>query len=286
MKKGLYKTPLKSLLPPGMVATKKWLSAQGLSTHTLDNAVKTKTLLPLCPGVYSQYSRQLCWKGIIASLQRMHSIYDREQPSIHIGGLSALALTTTATAAKFAPHCWLNSPHPISINLYTEHKLPAWPVKLVHKLALPITITTHRVKLLWPSHIMSNRQFLMLDEWQHGLPPVYYSCPEKAILEALIEIPNSLHFEQADKLMRQIPPLLPKRLDELLLACHSIKVKRLFFWLCERQNYSWLSEIDVTRYNLGSGKRVIAQHGKLDKFYSITVPSHMCELHQNMPYSE
>jgi hypothetical protein len=49
-------------------------------------------------------------------------------------------------------------------------------------------------------------------------------------------------------------------------------VKRLFFWLAQRQSYSWFKKLDRSKYDLGSGKRVIAKGGKLDKDYLITVP--------------
>ncbi|MCF6194867.1 MAG: type IV toxin-antitoxin system AbiEi family antitoxin domain-containing protein, partial [Kangiellaceae bacterium] len=65
------------------------------------------------------------------------------------------------------------------------------------------------------------------------------------------------------------------RLNDLLLQCKSIKVKRLFLWLAERQNYAWFKKLDIENLNLGSGKRVIAKGGKLDKEYQITVPNHL-----------
>ena len=77
---------LQTLLPLGMVATKPWLQAQGLSLHFLDNAVRSQTLIPLTAGVYSRQEARISWKGIVASLQRM-----AVEP-VHVGGLSALAI--------------------------------------------------------------------------------------------------------------------------------------------------------------------------------------------------
>ena len=88
-----YKQSLKTLLPYGMLATKKWLAEQGLSAHALDNAVKTDTLLLLATGVYSQYSRAVTWEGVVASMQRMmEKSVDEQLPSIVVGGLSALSI--------------------------------------------------------------------------------------------------------------------------------------------------------------------------------------------------
>ena len=91
--KGAYKQSLKTLLPYGMLATKKWLAEQGLSAHSLDNAVKTDTLLLLATGVYSQYSRSVSWEGAVASMQRMERREGEQLPPVVVGGLSALSLS-------------------------------------------------------------------------------------------------------------------------------------------------------------------------------------------------
>ncbi len=44
------RTQLQNALPLDMVATKPWLEAQGLSLHFLDNAVRSRTLIPLTAG--------------------------------------------------------------------------------------------------------------------------------------------------------------------------------------------------------------------------------------------
>ena len=54
-----------------------------------------------------------------------------------------------------------------------------------------------------------------------------------------------------------------------------MKAKRLFLWFATRHNHSWLKSLDVSKVNLGSGKRVIVTGGLLDKQYQITVPREM-----------
>ena len=71
------------------------------------------------------------------------------------------------------------------------------------------------------------------------LPPVYFSCPEKAILELLMDLPDRVTFEHADELMQGLVNLSPRKLDTLLKACKSVKAKRLFFWMAKRQAYPW-----------------------------------------------
>ncbi len=251
------KQALRDLLPYGMLATKKWLVTQGIAAHALDNAVKSETLLPLASGVYTQYTRNIRWEGVVASLQRM------QEAPVHVGGLSALAL------AGLAQYLSLSSKH--FVRLYSPYKLPGW----LGRLSLSDTFEGHGTKTLWPEMLMLNDKYVKEHQWEEGLPPVLFSCPEKAILEVLAGLPGSVSFEHADELMQGLVNLSPRKLDALLDVCSNIKVKRLFFWLAQRQNYPWFKKLDRSKYDLGSGKRVIAKGGKLDNDYLITVPKDM-----------
>lgn len=261
--KETYKQSLKALLPYGMLATKKWLAAQGLSAHALDNAVKTETLLSLATGVYSQYSRTISWEGVVASMQRM-AVKDKGMlPPVLVGGLSALALSGLSQYLSLG-----STQH---VHLYAQDKLPTW----LARLSLSAKFEGHSTKLLWPEELLQDEKFVKQHDWEQKLPPVYFSCPEKAIFEVLLNVPDSVSFEHADELMQGMVNLSPRKLDALLKVCKNVKVKRLFFWLAKRQNYPWFKKLDENSYDLGSGKRVVAKGGKLDKDYLITVPSHM-----------
>ena len=265
--KGTYKQSLKALLPYGMLATKKWLAEQGLSAHAIDNAVKTETLLLLATGVYSQYSRSVSWEGVVASLQRMEKVECANNvnkvPPVVVGGLSALYLSGLSQYLSLG-----NKPH---IHLYVAGKLPTW----LARLSLPVEFEGHSANKLWPESLLMDKAFIKEHEWEVELPPVYFSCPEKAILELLMDLPDGVTFEHADELMQGLVNLSPRKLDTLLKVCKSVKAKRLFFWLAKRQAYPWFSKLNVKNYDLGSGKRVVAKGGKLDTDYLITVPSHM-----------
>ena len=66
--------------------------------------------------------------------------------------------------------------------------------------------------------------------------------------------------------------LSPRRLHRLLLACRSVKVKRLFLWFAERHQHGWLKKLDRNDVDLGRGKRMLVKGGKLDPKFHITVP--------------
>jgi len=265
--KGTYRQSLKALLPYGMLATKRWLADQGLSAHALDNAVKTETLLLLATGVYSQYSRSVSWEGVIASMQLMEKDGSENASPVVVGGLSALGLSGLSQYLSLG-----NTPH---IHLYVQGRLPTW----LARLSLPMKFEGHRTSKLWPESVLQNKAFIKEHEWEAELPPVYFSCPEKAILELLMDLPDRVTFEHADELMQGLVNLSPRKLDTLLKACKSVKAKRLFFWMAKRQAYPWFSKLNVKDYDLGSGKRVVAKGGKLDTDYLITVPSNMVPSH-------
>lgn len=258
-----YKQSLKALLPYGMLSTKTWLAEQGLSAHAIDNAVKTETLLRLATGVYSQYSRSVSWEGVVASLQRMEKHEGADVPSVVVGGLSALSLSGLSQ--------YLSLGGKPRIHLYVAGSLPAW----LARLSLPAEFEGHSTSRLWPESLLKDKAFVKEHEWEAELPPVYFSCPEKAIVELLTDLPDAVTFEHANELMQGLVNLSPRKLDMLLKACDSVKAKRLFFWLAKRQSYPWFSKLNVEDYDLGSGKRVVAKGGKLDTDYLITVPSTM-----------
>lgn len=248
---------LKNLLPIGMVATKPWLLAQGLNLHFIDNAVKSRTLLALTPGVYAREEKPLHWKGIVTSLQRMSS-----EP-VHVGGLSALDLEGLS-------HYQARGKTPL-IHLFSASPLPAW----LYKIEIDATVEWHGVQRLWSASVMNNSTFLREDHWRESLPTLVYSGPEKAVLELLANVPDNISFEHADQLMQGLATLSPRKLDALLKSSCSIKVKRLFFWLANRYRHAWLNYLNPDQYELGTGKREIAKGGRLDKAWQITVPREM-----------
>ena len=97
--------------------------------------------------------------------------------------------------------------------------------------------------------------------------------PERAILELLDELTDDESFHHVDKIFEGLSTLVPRRLDKLLKECSSIKVRRLFFFFASRHPHAWTKQFKALDYGLGSGNRVIARGGRLDKQFRITVPS-------------
>jgi len=254
-----YNQTLDALLPFGMIATKRWLSSKGLSLHRIDNALKSKKLAMLATGVYARPGVPVTWHGVVGSLPGM------SDQLVHVGGLSALELLGFGH--------YLSDTKTKTIHLYSLGKLPPW----LDKLKLAVTYEWHGTRTLWSPDFLELDKYAVEHSWREDLPSLKVSCPEKACLEMLMSVPKSISFEHADELMQGMTSLSPKKLTVLLHACRSVKVKRLFFWLAERQAYSWSKRLDYKEFDLGKGKRVIAIKGKLNNKFQITVPQSLHE---------
>ena len=104
------------------------------------------------------------------------------------------------------------------------------------------------------------------------------SSPERALLELLDELPEHESFDQVDKLVEGLANLSPQRLQKLLAACRSVKVKRLFLFFADRCHHAWAKRIRKENIDLGKGKRMLVKGGKLDPTYQITVPEELVGL--------
>jgi hypothetical protein len=72
--------------------------------------------------------------------------------------------------------------------------------------------------------------------------------------------------------MNGLPTLRPNVVQQLLVACRSIKVKRLFLWAAEAAQHDWVTRLAPGKIDLGTNKRQLYKGGRLDAKYRITVP--------------
>jgi hypothetical protein len=222
--------------------------------------VKSHQLITLFSGVYTRPETVLKWQGVVCSLQRMGS-------NLVVGGLTALELQ------GFAHYLSLSGPK--TIHLHGRDPLPAW----ANRLRLAETFRHHsEVRLFGPQELLPadrSKDFIVELPWADRSWTMQVSSPERAVFELLEDVPEKVSFEHADQLMQGLTSLSPRRLENLLRRTRNIKVKRLFFWLAERQGHAWLGKLHPEDFDLGSGKRVLAKGGKFDKKYRITVPEEM-----------
>ncbi len=262
------------LVPHGLLVTRQWLLSKGASRSNIDSWVRQGLLQSLVSGVMARAeTRKLTWQAVVVSLQHMLC-------GLGPGGITALE---EQGMAHYLP---MNSGGR-AIHLYGMVRPPAWLNRLSERHLPGVRFVWHGTKEFGGRFLQNNSydaqsgEHLMnqlawgTDEW-----PLTISSPERAVFELLADIPDQLSFEHADELLRGLPSLSPRKLTKLLELCESYKVRRLFLWFAERHQHPWLKHLDLTPYTmeggkLGSGKRVIAKEGRLDRKYLITVPEDM-----------
>jgi len=252
---------LNKLLPEGGLLTRSWLIEQGFSTHAVDNLVKSEQIATVAPGVYTKWDSKPTWEGLVYFLQQNAGL------NLTVGGLSALELQGLA---HYLPLGALRK-----IHLYGSRHPPAW----ISKVVPGAEFEWHNERKLLgrqatiePDQPDPLKQFTRIHTWKEETAGIILSSPERAILELLMDVPDEASFDHADQLMQGMTSLSPRSLQALLERCGNIKVRRLFFWLAERHQHAWLAKLQPETIDMGSGKRVLASNGKLDKKYNITIP--------------
>ena len=239
-------------LPEGLLAHSAWLRKKGYSRQLLGHYVAAGWLERAAHGVFRRPRGTLSWQQAVVSLQTL--LPDDPQA---VGGRTALELQGYA---HFLPRKIRE------IHLYGPRPLPTW----LGKLPLEERFVHHNSRRLFGSGPSPDGlTFLPLGLWDWRIA---LSTPERALLELLDELPRHESFQQVDTLMEGLPTLSPRRLQQLLVDCESIKVKRLFFFFADRHAHAWLKRLNKDRIDLGAGNRMLVAGGKLDRTYRITVP--------------
>lgn len=246
---------LQQELPEGLLADAGWLEAHGYSSALRSQYVRAGWLDSPARRVYRRSRTPLTWQQVVISLQTLLDL------PLAVGGRTAL---------EQQGYAHYLSAEMREVHLYGPKRPPTW----LGSLPLDVNFHWHNSLRLLPSDADGQPEPSPVMVSATGVTsPIRYSNKERAVLEMLDELPERESFHQVDALMEGLSDLSPRRLQTLLEACTSVKVKRLFLFFADRHRHAWRSRLDVSRIDLGSGKRVLVKGGKLDLNYHITVPS-------------
>ena len=236
--------------PKGTVAVDSWLEEQGVSVDLKWSYVRSKWLSPLGHGAAIWHQDKVTWHGGLYALQQQLHV------PIHLGGKSALEELGLGHFVRYQK---------IKIFLFASQKtqLPRWFTSFKWEADVQ-TICSNFL----PTE-------LGLTKKKFGEFEIQLSSPERAILEVLYLVPSKQSVEESSLLFEGLTTLRPSLLQELLVKCGSVKVKRLFLFLAERQQHSWFKRLDLSQINLGKGNRSLVKGGVLNRKYGITIPKEM-----------
>lgn len=255
--------PLLDALPPGFVVDTAWLKARSIDPKSIHDYAVRGWIERVIRGVYrrplpngAQVVDKLPWQMVLLSLQHLKGC------NVHLGGESALDL--------FGHVHYLRLAGTRRVHLYGD--TPSW----LKRLPTTEQIVSHRLGLFGSDPAGVDDTDPLEDEsgWTTNVWrwPIRASCPERAILEAIDELPGNASFEELDRVFEGLAGLRPERLMTLLAACRSIKVRRLFFVFADRHEHGWRKYLEAERVNFGSGPRALVPGGKFHPTYRVSLP--------------
>lgn len=268
---------LLNVVPPGFLVDGRFLRAHHFQSKSLGDYVSRGWLERIGWGVYrrplpidvkNSVQAQQCSEmsesslpivpGTVAvvSMQRIMG-YD-----FHVGGFSALHLL------GHLHHLPLGGCE--KLHLYGD--TPSW----LERVSLNVKPVLHTRALFAGDSTLgvvdADRDVVTdnpdLAVWHYSIKA---STPERAILEAIDQLPNHTTFDAVSEVFESLTMLRPKLLMDLLKACRSVKVKRLFLVFADHHQHAWRQYLDVSHIGLGSGSRALVKGGKLHPIYRIAV---------------
>jgi hypothetical protein len=236
-------------LPRGAVVTSSWLVSRGVS-HRLQHhhSHSSSALLEnIGVGAYIVKGNDKKIEGALYAMQSQLSL------DFHIGALSALGNIHNIR------HFITMTDEKLQIFTHKNLHAPAWFTKNFEK-----ECRIYRTQFLTTNIGIQNAKFRDFE--------LKVSSIERAILEAIfLSNDNNISLKEIAQMIETMTNLRPVLLQQLLECCSSIRVKRIFLCLADHQNHAWFKFIDISKIDLGAGKRVISPFGKLDKKYLIVI---------------
>ena len=95
---------------------------------------------------------------------------------------------------------------------------------------------------------------------------------ERAFMECLLLAPEYYNLTDLYYVMESLTTLRPVVVQELLENSKSVKVKRLFLYMAEKAAHPWFKHLDLSKIDLGNGKRMLVKNGVYNSKYQITLP--------------
>lgn len=246
-------------VPNGYLVDAKWLTQNGIAYETFRDYVNRGWLTRVAQGVFqrpdgsSLAEDHIDWKACLLSMQHIM------KRSLHVGGVSALA------QQGYSHYLPLGGIAPVWVY---GADIPTWLAKLPLNSKVIIrkpTLFADATFGLTDGSI--NNDVMTPNVWQ-----LVMSAPERAILEAIDELPENESFHNLDLIFEGLTTLRPRLLTELLTSCRKIKTKRLFFVFADKHNHAWNKQLNANDFDLGKGDRALVKGGKIHPCYRIMVP--------------
>ena len=237
---------LLSSQPPRTVMLSPWLVKHGYSSDLQKRYRKSGWLKSIGTGAMIRAGDHVSYEGAIYALQKQLGL------SVHSGGRNALSILGKSHYLNLSQKKVILFGES-SENLPTWFKTYDWGVKLEYHAS---------------SFLLTD---LGLVDVKAETFNIKVSGAARAMMECLYLVPKKQELFECYELMEGLSNLRPNQVQKLLEACSSVKVKRLFMYLAEKCNHSWVKYISKESIDFGSGKRSLVKNGVYIQKYQITV---------------
>jgi hypothetical protein len=114
-----------------------------------------------------------------------------------------------------------------------------------------------------------------MTDFQDGELTMKISNPARAIMECLALCPDKFPLSESFELMEGLGSLRPVKVQELLESCKSLKAKRLFLYFAEKATHGWFKQLDISKVDIGVGKRSLVESGVFVSKYKLVLPNEL-----------
>ncbi len=236
---------------PHTVITSVRLKELGITAQDAHKYGLRQWLESLGHGAFKRPVETVTWQGALCAIQTQLKL------DVHVAARTALEMTGKAHYLRFADQTvFLFSPPKVALPAW--FKTYDWSVDIRHT----------QTKFLPPDLGLTDLEAV------EGFK-LRASSPERAILETLHLTPQAVDLVEAAQLTEGLVTLRPKLMQELLEACNSVKVKRLFLYLAERADLPVMRHLNPDVIDLGKGDRSLVPKGKYVAKYGLLLPSEL-----------
>lgn len=236
--------------PTNAILTSVALKQKGFSDQLIQNYCRSGWLKRIAPAAFIRQHDQAIWQGGLYAIQM-----DLKK-SVHLGGLTALELHGLAHYLGLASGKTIYFYNTSS----TKCRLPGWFSHYFNQARKFDFIQCH----IFEEEIALESQRI------EGLD-IVISTPERAILELLYLVPQTISVEHAANLVENLQSIRPDTMQHLLESCRHILIKRLFLCLADLCKLPVLKYLRLNTIDLGSGDRTVNPGGKYFSNYKLVL---------------
>ena len=239
-------------ISPGSLVLQQWLTKHGIRYSLAQKYTQSGWLKRLSSGVY--YRPEPSGKLKPGWADALQALTQQLQLPVHLAGLSSL------THQGLSHYLQLNSEQ-VWVGVRSKQTLPKWFREFPEQPWL--YSGNHKLSEL------SEKDFTTVTVKGKELRT---SRPELAAYEVVDAIGKTIRFEHAAELFQGLVNLSPRKVQSLLNRSSAVQTNRLFLFLSHYCDHQWVSRLDESQIQLGSGKRQVVANGRFDECYQITVP--------------